>query len=70
MESRVVPLHCVQQVSHCNLRVQFLLDLALQGLLRAFARLNLSARELPPTLPFAIPALGGEDFSRARILSL
>ena len=21
------------------------------------------ARELPPTLPFAIPALGGEDFS-------
>ena len=32
-------------------------------LLRAFARLDLFARELPPTLPFAIPALGGEDLS-------
>ena len=61
MKSRVVPLHSLQQLPDRNLRIQFLLNFPPESLLRTLSRLNLPAGKLPPTLPLAIPALGGED---------
>ena len=57
----VVPLDSVQQFAHGDAGIQFLPDFAAEGLLGGLAGFDLAAGELPPVLPIAGPALGGED---------
>ena len=61
VELGVVPLDGVQEFAHSDAGVQFLPDFAAEGLLGRLAGFDLAARELPPVLPVAGPALGGED---------
>lgn len=57
----VVPLDGVQQFPDGDAGVQFLPDFAAEGLLGRLAGFDLAAGKLPPVLPVAGPALGGED---------
>ena len=61
VELGVVPFHGMQQFADGDFGIEFLADLAAEGLLGSFARLDLAARKLPPVLPVATSALGGED---------
>ena len=51
----------MQQFAHGDAGVQLLPDFAAEGLLGGLAGFDLAAGELPPVLPVAGPALGGED---------
>ena len=65
VESRVVPLYGLQQLSNLNVRIQLLHDLACKRLLMRLASIDLASRELPPAFEVAIVALGGEDLVAA-----
>lgn len=62
VERRIVVLHRGEQAAHLNLGGQLLAYLALEGVLRLLAGLNLAAGKLPPIFPFAIAALRGQHF--------
>ena len=61
MELGIIPLDGMEKLVDADLRGQLFADLAQKRLLRRLARLHFPARELPPVLERAIPALGGED---------
>ncbi len=61
VELGVVPLNSVQELPDGDVGVQFLSDFAAEGLLGRLAGFDLAAGKLPPVLPVASPALGGED---------
>ena len=63
MEGRVVPLDGLEEVADCDFCIELLTDFADEGRLRGFAGLDLAAGKFPPTLPFAIASLGGEDLA-------
>ena len=56
----VIILHCTKKLIHADLRRQLLANFPHQRLLRSLPSLHLSARKLPPVLPFAISTLRGE----------
>ena len=57
LETRVVPVHCLEKLADLYGCIQLLVYFALQGLLRAFPGFNLPTGELPPILEFPISAL-------------
>ena len=61
VELGVVLLDGVQKLPDGDAGVQFLPDFAAEGLLGGLAGFDLAAGKLPPVLPVAGPALGGED---------
>lgn len=61
VELGVVPFDGMQQFSNGDAGLQFLPDLAANGLLRRLARFDFAARKLPPVLPIARAPLCGED---------
>ena len=61
MEGLVVILDGINEPANLDIRIQFFLDFSYKGLLGRFARLNLSARELPLPLELAIAPGRGKD---------
>ena len=62
MEVGVVVIDGGEESVDCDEGVQLLSQFADEGLFAAFAGLHLAAGEFPPPFPFAVAALGGEDF--------
>ena len=61
MESGIVIVDSTDKRTDGDVGIQFLAYLANKRLLGGLTGLDLTARKLPPVLPFAISALGGED---------
>ena len=61
VEGRVVPLDRLQQAADIDLCIQFFPDFPLQRFPGCLSGLHFPAREFPPVLPVAIPALRRED---------
>ena len=60
VEGGVIHLDRVHELLNGNMKLQFLGNLAGQGRLRRFARLNLAAGELPAAIEFGIGAFHGQ----------
>ena len=60
VEAWVIVLNRREAVPNGNICIQFFFDLPRQGLLRAFARFDLSAGEFPAVLIIAISTLCGK----------
>lgn len=60
VEGGVIHLDRVHKLLNGNMKLQFLGNLASQGRLRRFARLNLAAGELPAAIEFGIGAFHGQ----------
>lgn len=60
VEGGVIHLDRVHELLNGNMNLQFLGNLAGQGRLRRFARLNLAAGELPAAIEFGIGAFHGQ----------
>ena len=63
VEVGIVPFDGLDEVLDGDVRLKLFPQLALEGLLGAFARLYLAAGELPVAFPLALAALGGEEAS-------
>ena len=60
VETWVIVLNRCEAVPNVNICIQFFFDLPHQGLLRSFARFDLSAGEFPAVLIIAISTLCGK----------